>query len=206
METSTRSPAEEAATAAFRAHGGLLSTSQALAAGVRPRVLYALRDRGVLERLSYGLYRLAELPPLAAPDLVTVARRAPHGVICLISALAFHELTTEIPHEVYLAVEQGREPPRIAEVPLRLVWFSGPAYTAGVEGHDLGGVRVHIYSPEKTLADLFKYRHKLGLGVALEALKLYRQRRPVNVDALLGYARVCRVERTMRPYLEALLT
>ncbi len=198
--------AEASAKAAFRARGGILSTSQALGAGIHRRTLYKLRDEGVLERLSYGLYRLADLPPLDQPDLVTVARRVPHGVLCLISALAFHELTTEIPHQIELALEGGRERPRIAELPLKIVWFSGSAYHEGIETHELDGASLKVYSAEKTLADLFKYRHKLGIDVALEGLKLYKQRRQVNVAALLKYARIDRVERVMTPYLEAVLT
>ena len=197
--------AEASAKAAFRAQGGVLSTSQALEAGIHRRTLYKLRDEGVLERLSYGLYRLADLPPLTEPDLVTVARRVPHGVLCLISALAFHDLTTEIPHQIELALEQGRERPRITELPLKIVWFSGSAYSEGIETHELDGASLKVYSAEKTLADLFKYRHKLGIDVALEGLRLYKQRRRVNVAALLNYARIDRVERVMTPYLEAVL-
>ena len=137
---------------------------------------------------------------------MTLARRVPHGVLCLISALAFHELTTEIPHQIELALERGRERPRIAELPLKIVWFSGSAYSEGIERHELDGASLKVYSAEKTLADLFKYRHKLGIDVALEGLRLYKQRRQVNVAALLKYARIDRVERVMTPYLEAVLT
>ena len=137
---------------------------------------------------------------------MTVAQRVPHGVLCLISALAFHELTTEIPHQLELALERGRERPRITELPLKIVWFSGSAYSEGIETHELDGTSLKVYSAEKTLADLFKYRHKLGVDVALEGLKLYKQRRQVNVAALLKYARIDRVERVMTPYPEAVLT
>ncbi len=179
---------------------------KALKHGIQPRTLYELRDSGKLEQLSYGLYRLAELPPLEHPDLVTIALRVPHGVLCLISALAFHELTTEIPHEIYLALERGTEPPRIKEIPLRHFWFSSEAFNKGIGVYKLDSVPVRIYNPEKTLADLFKYRYKLGMDVVLEALRFYKQQNKVNLDELLSYARICRVERVMRPYLEALLT
>ena len=190
----------------FREYGGVLSTAKALKHGIQPRTLYKLRDSGKLEQLSYGLYRLAELPPLEHPDLVTVALRVPQGVLCLISALAFHELTTEIPHEIYLALERGTEPPRVKEIPLRYFWFSSEPFNKGIEVHQLDGVSVRIYSPEKTLADLFKYRYKLGIDVALEALRFYKQQNKVKLAGVLKYARICRVERVMRPYLEALLT
>ena len=193
------------AKALFRCHCGLLRTSETLRLGIHPRTLYAMRDEGVLEQLSRGLYRLAELPPLDAPDLVTIARKVPAGVICLISALAVHELTTQIPHAVYIALARGTEPPRLGYPPVRIFWFTGDAFTEGVEAHTLDHVSVLVYTPEKTLADCFKYRHKLGLDVAVEALKLYRQRRRMRLDELLRFARICRVEKVIRPYLEALL-
>ncbi len=164
-----------------------------------------MRDAGIVERLSRGLYRLAELPRLGDPDLVTVSLKVPRGVICLISALAHHEITTQIPHQIHVALARGAEPPRLDYPPLRVFWFSGGAFTEGVETHKLDGVPVRVYSPEKTLADCFKYRNKIGLDTAVEALKLYRERRRPNVDALVRHARVCRVEKVMRPYLEALL-
>ena len=193
------------AKALFRCHGGLLRTSEALRLGIHPRTLYTMRDEGVLEQLSFGLYRLAELPPLGAPDVVTVARKVSAGVICLISALAFHELTTQIPHAVYIALGRGATPPRLDYPPVRIFWFTGEAFTAGVEAHPLDRVSVPIYTPEKTLADCFKYRNKLGLDVAVEALKFYRQRHQMQLDDLLRFARICRVEKVMRPYLEAVL-
>jgi len=189
----------------FREHGGLLRTSEAIRLGIHPRTLYEMRDARVLERLGRGLYRLANLPPLGNPDLVAVARKVPGGVICLTSALSYHELTTQIPHEVHLALPRGAEPPRLEYPPLRVAWFSGAAFTEGIETPALDGVTVRVYGPEKTLTDCFKYRHKLGLDVAVEALRLYRERRPIKASELLRFARICRVEKVMRPYLEALL-
>ena len=189
----------------FRQHGGTLRTAEALRLGIHPRTLYAMRDSGVLERLSRGLYRLAELPPLSNPDLVTVALKIPQGVVCLVSALAFHELTTQIPHAVDIALHNRAERPRLDHPPLRIFWFSGPAWSEGVEMHLIDEVPVRIYGPEKSVADAFKYRRKIGLDVALEALRLYRRRRDFDVSRLLHYARVCRVEKVIRPYLEALL-
>jgi predicted transcriptional regulator of viral defense system len=155
----------------------------------------------VLEQLNDGLYRLAEFSPLAAPDLVAVTRKVSAGVLCLISALAFHELTTQIPHAVYIALARGMEPPRLDYPPVRIFWFTGDAFSAGVETHMLDHVLVSVYSPEKTLADCFKYRNKLGLDVAVEALKFYRQRQQMRLDELLRFARICRVEKVMRPYV-----
>ena len=195
----------EKETKAFNRGGGVLRTSAALRAGIHPRRLYEMRDSGVVERLGRGLYRLADLPPLSNPDLVTVAAKVPAGVVCLISALAYHEITTQIPHEVQLALPRGAEPPRLEHPPLRIFWFSGRAFTEGIERHKVDGIVMRVYSPEKTLADCFKYRNKLGLDTVLEALRLYRTRKRTKVDELMRFARVCRVEKVMRPYLEALL-
>jgi predicted transcriptional regulator of viral defense system len=183
----------------------VLRTKDALQLGVHPETLYRMRDRGELECLSRGLYRLSELPPLGNPDLVTVAMKIPGGVICLISALAFHELTTQVPHEVYLALPRGAEPPRVDHPPIRIFWFTKRAFEFGLECHKLDGIRVGIYSPEKTLADCFKYRNKIGMDTAREALKLFLEKRKKNLHTLLEAAEVCRVSKVMRPYLEALV-
>lgn len=194
-----------AAIAIFRQRGGILRTSEALHLGIHPRTLYAMYESGQLHRLSRGLYRLAELPPISNPDLVIVARKLPQAVICLVSALVFRELTTQVPHVVDVALPRGSERPTIDYPPLRVFWFSGPAWSEGIETHTIDSVSVRIYGAAKSVADSFKYRNKIGLDVALEALKLYRQRPDFDVNVLLEYARVCRVERVMRPYLEALL-
>jgi predicted transcriptional regulator of viral defense system len=188
----------------FRQHGGVLRTKDALCFGIHPETLYRMRDSGILASLGRGLYRLSDLPPLGNPDLVTVGMKVLNGVICLISALAFHELTTQIPHEVYLALPRGTEPPRLDHPPLRVFWFSPRAFEFGVEAHQLDGQQVRIYSAEKTIADCFKYRNKIGLDTAREALKLYLERRKKNLGAILEAAEVCRVAKVIRPYLEAL--
>jgi len=131
--------------------------------------------------------------------------RVQGGVICLISALAFHELTTQIPHEIHVALKRGAEIPRLDYPPIKLYWISNKAHSAGVETKEFDGVSVRIYSPEKTLADCFKFRNKVGLDTAVEAVRFYRERRNVKVDALIHYAKICRVEKVMRPYLEAIL-
>lgn len=189
----------------FHERGGILRAGEALALGSHPRTLYALRDAGVLEQLGRGLYRLAELPPLADPDLVTVALKVPRGVICLVSALAFHELTMQVPHFVDLALMRGSESPRLEHPPLRLFWFSGAAWSEGIETHEIDGVQVQVYSPAKSVADAFKLRSRVGVDVAIEALRAYCASSAYSVNELLHYARICRVERVMRPYLEALL-
>lgn len=203
--TVAESQRARAAVQLFRQHGGVLRMADALRAGIHRRTLYQLRDAGVIEPLSRGLYRLADAPPLGNPDLVTVALRVPKGVVCLISALAYHDLTTQVPHEVSLAISRDSEPPRIDFPPVRVFRFSPAPFAAGVETRRLDGVPVRVYNREKTLADCFKYRHTVGLDTALEAVRLYRQQGRVNVNRLLEFAQVCRVGRVMRPYLEALL-
>ncbi len=197
--------AEAQAIDLFRAHDGLLRTGEALRLGIPPRTLYRLRDGGTLVRLGRGVYRLAEAEPLSDPDLVVVASRVPRAVVCLVSALAFHELTTQIPRAVDIALPKGAERPRLEHPPLRIFRFSGLAWSEGVEEHRLDGVVLRVYCREKSVADAFKFRRRLGLGVALEALRLVRRGPGFHVDHLLHYARVCRVERVMVPYLEALL-
>jgi predicted transcriptional regulator of viral defense system len=188
----------------FRSRGGVLRMSEALRLGITRKTLYTMRDDRLLEQLSRGVYRLKGLPPLGNPDLVMVATRIPRGVVCLVSALAYHELTTQIPHEVYVAVERGSERPGLDYPPVRLFWFSDAAFREGIEVHKLDKVSVRIYSREKTIADCFKFRHKLGMDVVLEALRLWSERPGRNVEVLLAHARQCRVERVMRPYLEAI--
>jgi predicted transcriptional regulator of viral defense system len=210
IRMSVKQPPEEprpisAALDHFRAHGGILRTREALEAGIHPRTLYALRDSGRIELLSRGLYRLADAPSLGNPDLVTVALKIPNGVLCLISALAWHELTTQIPHEICVAIPRGAEPPRLSFPPVRYFWFSGSAYSEGIEMQEVDGVPVRIYSREKTLADCFKHRNRIGLDTVLESLRTYRNQGRVNVESLLHYAEICRVKRVIQPYLEAVL-
>ncbi len=189
----------------FRDRGGVLKTGEAISAGIHPRTLYEMQHIGVLVQLTRGLYRLADLPPLGNPDLVSVSLKIPNGVICLISALAYHEISTQVPHEVYVALERGTEAPRLNHPPIRIFWFSKQAFTHGIQTHKIDSVPIRIYSPEKTIADCFKYRNKIGLDTAIEALKFYREKKHFQSEELMQFARVCRVEKVIRPYLEALL-
>jgi predicted transcriptional regulator of viral defense system len=200
-----RTRSEQEAIELFRKEGGILRTSEALELGIHPRTLYGLRDAGLLERVARGLYRLAEMPPPTHPDLVTVALKVPQAVVCLLSALAYHGLTTQIPNAVYVALKSGSAVPRLRYPPLRVFWFSGAAWRAGIETKTLDKVPVRMYGPAKSVTDAVKYRNKIGLDVALEALRLYRQHEAFDVTELLHYARVCRVEKVITPYLEVLL-
>ena len=157
---------------AFREYGGMLRTSQALKLGIHPRTLYRLRDSNRILQIGRGLYRLADAPKTEHLDLVAVAARVSDGIVCLISALSFHGITTEVPHEVYLAIRRGKERPRLDYPPLRVFRFSDETLSAGVEKHKLEGVTVRLFNPAKTVADCFKFRHKIGVDLAVEALKL----------------------------------
>ena len=193
------------AKAVFRRHGGMLRMADALRAGIIRRTLYSMRDTGHVEVLARGLYRLADAPPLSNPDLVTVATKIPHGIVYLVSALAFHEMTTQIPHEVWIAVPRNSEPPRLVNPPIRAVRLNQASYEAGIKMHQLDGVPVKIYSREKTLVDCFKHRSDVGLDTVLEAVRMYKAQGRVDVDAILRFAAICRVARVARPYLESLL-
>lgn len=188
--------------AIFRKHGGQLRMSEALAHGITRYMLYSLRDQDIIEQVSRGVYRLMELPQISNPDLVTVSLRYPNAVICLISALSFHNITTQIPHVVSLAVPRGSRVPSLDYPPVQAHQFSVEAYNSGIENHAIDGVSVKIYTPEKTLADCFKFRNKIGMDVVIEALKLYRSRQKFNLEKLLEYATICRVKNIMMPYLE----
>lgn len=189
----------------FRRAGGVMRTSQALRAGVHPRDLYGLRDAGLLRPVSRGLYRVADLPPLSEPDLVTVALRVPRAVVALISALNFHGLTTQIPHEVSIALPRGTATPRLEWPPVRVYRFGGPAYEKGVETHHRDGVPIRVYSVAKTIADCFKFRSRLGVEVAIEALKNALDEGKVTPAEVTRAAQVCRMGRVMRPYLESII-
>ncbi|OFW56421.1 MAG: transcriptional regulator [Actinobacteria bacterium RBG_19FT_COMBO_54_7] len=189
----------------FHEHGGIMSSGQAISSGIHPRKLYAMRDDGILERVSRGWYRMTDMPPFSDPDLVMAAIRVPKGVVCLISALAFHGITTQVPHEIHIALPKGEKAPRLEHPPLRIYRFLTEAYTEGVEEHSIDGVPVRIYNIEKTLADCFKFRNKIGQDVAIEALQISWRSKSLDLNKLMQYARICRVENIMRPYLEALL-
>jgi len=187
----------------FLACGGQMRMSEAVKRGISRYMLYALRDKGAIEQISRGVYRLSELSAVSNPDLVTIGVRFPNAVICLISALAYHEITTQIPHSVSVAVSRKSRRPFLDYPPLSVHRFSGLSFHAGIEEHQIDGTTIKIYSSEKTLADCFKFRNKLGMDVVLEALKLYKARKQFNIEALIRYAKICRVENVMRPYLEA---
>jgi predicted transcriptional regulator of viral defense system len=189
----------------FTDHHGILRASTAIELGVPKHVLYEMVRSGELVREAQGIYRLSESQPLGNPDLVQISLRVPRAVVCLISALYFHELTTQIPHQVYFALPRDVKTPKIKYPPIRVFHFSQEPYQAGIVEHEVDGVKVKIYDCEKTIADCFKFREKIGMDVTLEALKDYIKQPKMNVSLLLKYARVNRVEKIMRPYIEAMI-
>jgi predicted transcriptional regulator of viral defense system len=190
---------------ALRRQGGSFRTRDALALGIHPATLYELRDNGKLTHLARGLYRLANGKESSNPDLAVVAARAPDAVVCLLSALAFHNITTQVPAVVHLAVPRGKyHRVNLAPLPVRVYRFDPRTFGEGLETHDLDGARIKVYSATRSVVDTFKFRNKIGLDVALEALRLARTRKRVSIRELLHYARLLRVERALRPYLEAL--
>ena len=183
---------------------GVLRARDAEAFGFARPALAQLVQSGELERVGRGLYVPAKANITEHHSLVESAARVSHGVVCLLSALRFHGIGTQNPHEVWIAIDVKAWKPVADALPLRIVRFSGAALTYGVEIHKLEGVDVRITSREKTVADCFKYRHKIGLDVALEALREYLRSRKRSMDELNKAAEACRVARVMRPYLEAL--
>lgn len=161
---------------------------------------------GKLQRIGRGLYVLPESGATEHHSLAEACKRVPKGVVCLLSALRFHDLTTQAPFEVWLAIGAKAWRPHLEYPPVRIVHFSQAALQAGVEEHPTEGVTVHVYSPAKTVADCFKYRNKIGLDVALEALRECWRARRCSMDDLWHYANICRVRNVMRPYLESLAT
>ena len=183
---------------------GALRPRDVVAGGVSRTALGRLVERGQLKRVGRGLYVPAKVKATEHHTLVEAAARVPHGVVCLLSALRFHGLTTQSPHEVWLAIDVKARRPKTDWPPVRIVRFSGVSLRFGVEKHELEGVTVRVTSKEKTVVDCFKYRNKIGLDVALEALRDYLRSKRRSVDALMKAAAASRVTNVMRPYLESL--
>ena len=185
---------------------GVFQVRDAVAAGVHPEAVRRLWKTGELARIGRGLYEFEGYDVTEHHSLVEVARRVPHGVVCLLSALRFHDLTTQSPFQVWVAIDPKARVPRPEGVGLRVVRFSGPALTEGVESHQIEGTTVRVFTVAKTVADCFKYRYKVGLDVAMEALREGWRERRFTMDELWHCAEVCRVVNVMRPYLEMLVS
>ena len=182
---------------------GLLRASDLDAISAPRVVLTRLTAAGLLEKVGRGLYRLPDAQVSEFESLGTIATKVPQAVFCLLTALQFHELTTQLPRQVWIAMPRGSHKPRIDYPPLKMVQFTGKAYSEGVEAHERDQMQIRVYGVAKTVADCFKHRNKIGLDVALEALKDARARQKASADERWRFAKICRVANVMRPYLEA---
>jgi predicted transcriptional regulator of viral defense system len=183
---------------------GIIRPQDVEAIGIARVYLHRLYQQGVVERAGRGLYRLPDAPVDSHHSFAEVIKRCPKGVISILSALEFHQLTTQLPFEVWLTIEANHWKPRIDYPPTQIIYVSGDAFQYGIETHTISGVPVPIYGVAKTIADCFKFRNKIGLDVALEALKQVVHEKRVTIDALWQSAQVCRISSVMKPYLEAL--
>lgn len=185
---------------------GMIRARDLAARGISPTHLQRLYEQGLLLRSGRGIYLPAEADLDEKASLTEVALRVPAGIICLLSALQFHGLTTQLPHQVWIALPLRTHTPHLDYPPVRVVHLSGEALTAGIEEHVINNVKVRVYGPAKTVADCFKFRNKIGLDVALEALRDCWNKRQASMDEIWHYAKICRVANVMRPYLECLVT
>ena len=188
---------------ALIARKGVLRPIDLEAHGIPRVVLTRMLSAGQLERIGRGLYRLPS-PGSEHESLVAIATKVPQAVFCLLTALQFHELTTQLPRQVWIAMPRGSHTPKIDYPPVRMVQFTGEAYSAGVEEVERDHAKLRVYCAAKTVADCFKHRNRIGLDVALEALKDARARKKATTDQIWRYAKICRVANVMRPYLEAI--
>lgn len=183
----------------------LFRLSEAVSAGVHPEHVRRLTQQGELTRVGRGLYALPTLQVTEHHTLAEVAKRVPHGIFCLLTALRFHGLGTQNPREVWLAVDRRMGTPRVDFTPVRVVRISGNALTDGIEEHDVDGVSVRVTSPARTVVDCFKFRSKVGVDVAVEALRDYRRLRKGTADELWCQAERLRLAKVMRPYWDGLV-
>lgn len=175
-----------------------------LIAGVHSRTLYRMRDEGYITQLERGIFMLNDGIPSTNPDLAVVATRLPSAIICLISALDFHGMTTEIPHYVHIALSRKQRNPKLSYLPVKVYRFSGKSLTEGIDRHEIDGIHINVFNPAKTIADCFKFRNQIGLDIPIEALKNGVREKKVTYKEILKYAKICRVEKAMKPYLETI--
>jgi predicted transcriptional regulator of viral defense system len=189
----------------FLQHNGILRRTQVIEAGLRPHLLSDLLQDGQIERTAPGVYRLREAAPLEFDAWLEAVLRVPQGVVCLLSAAMHHQLTTFVPNELFLAIPNKAWRPRLEYPPIRYFYYSQKVHEYGVEQHPIGNIKVPIYSPEKTVADLLRYRSKLGEGLFIEALKTLTEQPNFRVSKLMDAARACKVEKAMQHYASVVL-
>ena len=207
FEVTTRKRMNSSKTAqvmSLLAEKGIVRAKNLREIGIHQEYLRLLENKGRIVRSGRGIYTLPEGDLTENQSLIEASVRVPHGIICLLSALRFHNLTTQNPFEVWLAIAPGARPPKDDLIPLRIVYMSEKTRTSGVEEHLIANIPVKVYNVAKTVADCFKYRNKIGHDVALEALRECWRDRRCTMDELWYYAKICRVTNVMRPYLESL--
>lgn len=189
----------------FRNKGGVVRRGELLPTLMTARMLQKYMERGIIQRWGRGIYRLRDEDLHDVPEMLMVARKYPAAVICLVSALSFHDMTTQIPHAVDIAIPYQGNAPKSSYPLIRTFRFRDAIYEAGIETHDMQGVPLKVYNREKTLVDVFRFRNRVGMDVFLEALKMYANNHPVNLSLIHEYAALRGVTRTIMPYLETLV-
>ena len=185
---------------------GVIRACEIREAGLHPEYLRKLCKSGHLIRTSRGLYSLADGDITEHHSFAEACKRIPHGIICLLSALSYHEIGTQNPHQIWMAIDRTMRKPKVDYPPIRIFRFSGPSLKEGIEEKKIEGVSVRVYNPAKTVADCFKYRNKVGIDVAIEALKECWRSRRCEIDKLVHYARICRVSNIIQPYMETIVS
>ena len=189
----------------FKKHGGIARFSSIIKSGFHPDTLSTLEKEGKMEKIARGLYRMADYTFGSYPDLVITSLQAPRGIVCLVSALAFHEATNEIPSHVDIAIPVGTRANRIKYPPVRFYRFSIKTWNAGIEIHQAEGHKIRVYNLAKTIADCFKFRNRIGVNVARDALKIAIAEKGITPQDIMKYAKICRVDSIIKPILEAMI-
>ena len=195
---------EKKALTFFKNNPGIHGTGEILASGIYNRTLYRLRDKGMLLKVGYGLYRLADEEPVQHSAYAELSHRIPKGVFCLISALDFHHIGTQVAYRHWIALPRGSHRPNIREYDVQYCFYGGKAFTTGIEKHNVGGVEIRVYNPAKAVVDCFKHRNKIGLEVAIEALREAVRAKKTTIPEIIRYAGLFRMKNVMMPYLEGL--
>jgi len=189
----------------LRKKGGMASYSELNKAGFNKALIKVSLTNDNIKRIDRGLYSLSEGMSFSNPDLVAISIKIPKGIVCLISALAFHEATNEIPKYVDVAIPRGSHESRVKYPPIRFYRFDPKAWEAGIENHEIEGHKIKIYCLAKTVADCFKFRNRIGMNVAREALKVAFTEKNIKAKDIMGYAKICRVDKIIKPIVETML-
>ncbi len=183
----------------------LRNSNEFVSAGVDTKTLTRMVEDGEIQRMARGLYAAADYIPGPHYSLIESCKLIGTGVVCLLSALSFHEIGIQNPSLVWIAIERGTRTPRVEDYPIQISLFSGESYSSGIEAYTVDGVVIRVYCIAKTIADCFKYRNKIGLDVAIEALKDVMQNKRTSIEEILHFAKICRVEKVIKPYMESLV-